>query len=326
MKTNKLILSVATLFMCGSMVFTSCKKKQAFKEEDGQSSSDSRTVQSENDAAVSDVNTVVGDNGLLHGRGANSNGLNQLQTALGITATGYSVDTTGAYTGTIKINYDGTVINNRKREGSIRLTIIDYSTGKRWKQAGCVLKVDYINYKVTRASDGKFVLINGTQNLTNITGGTWWELLIIKTQPSLATSVTGSDLNVTFDDNKTAVYNINRKFTYTLPGGILTCTGEGIGSHESLSNLENFGTTRDGHAFTSQVTTPIIWNWTCGWWAPTQGAVEVKVADKEFTLKCTFAVDQAGNPVSVASNSCAYGWKVEWTRKNKTNKKVIGYL
>lgn len=326
MKTNKLILALAAIVLCGSMVFTSCKKRKEAKNEDGQSSADSRNVQSENDAAVSDVNTVVGDNALLHGRGTNTNGLNELHNALGITATGYVVDTTGAYMGTIKINYDGTVINNRKREGSIRLTIIDYSTGKRWKQAGCILKVDYIDFKVTRASDGKFVKLNGTQNITNITGGTWWELLIIKTQTSLASSVTGSNLNVTFEDGKTAVYNINRKFTYTLPGNILTCTGEGIGSSESLSNLENYGTTRDGDAFTSQVKTPIVWNWTCGWWAPTQGEVEIKVASKEFSLDATFAVDKDGNPVSVSSNNCAYGWKVEWKYKNKTRKKVIGYL
>lgn len=326
MKSTKFILSLSIIAIAGSMIFSSCKKRQAFKNEDGQASSDSRNVISENDAAVSDVNTVVGNNALLHGRGNSANGINAIQSALGITSTGYTIDTTGAYLGTIKINYDGTVINNRKREGSIRLTILDYASGKRWKNAGCILKVDYIDFKVTRASDGKFVKLNGTQNLTNVTGGTWWELLIIKTQTSLATSITGTDLNVTFDDGKTAVYNINRKFTYTLPGGILTCTGEGIGSKDALSSLENYGTTRDGDAFTSQVSTPIVWNWTCGWWAPTQGNIEIKVASKEFSLKCTFAVDNAGNPVSVGANTCAYGWKIEWTYKKKTNKKVIGYV
>ncbi|MFO0356837.1 MAG: hypothetical protein ACK50A_07780 [Sphingobacteriaceae bacterium] len=281
---------------------------------------DNRNVQQENDAAVSEINTEVGNVPNLHGRGASANGINALHSALGITATGYTVNLADTANGSITITYNGTVVNNRKREGSIKLTILDFANGKRWKQVGCVVQVEYMDYKITRASDGKFVKLNGIQNLTNITGGTWWELLIIKTQTSLATSVTGTDLNVTFEDGKTAVYNINRKFTYTLPGGILTCTGEGIGSKDALSSLENYGTTRDGDAFTSQVTTPIVWNWTFGWWAPTQGAVEVKVASKEFSLKCTFAVDKDGNPVSVASNTCAYGWKVEWKYKNKERK------
>lgn len=329
MKTNKLILSFTGLLLVGSVLFTSCKKRQAFKDEDGQSSSDSRTVQSENDAAVSDINTEIGNAATLRGRGESSNGINALHNALGITATGYSVNLSDTANGSLTITYDGTVVNNRKREGVIKLTILDFAapTKKRWKDAGCVLKVEYIDYKVTRASDGKFVKLNGIQNITNVTGGTWWELLIIKTQNSLATSVTGSGLNVTFDDGKTAVYNINRKFTYTLEGAnkILTCTGEGIGTSESLINLENYGTTRDGNSFTSQVSTPIVWNWTCGPWAPIQGNVEVKVADKDFTLKCTFAVDKDGNGVTVAPNTCAYGWKIEWTHKNKTKKKVIGY-
>lgn len=312
--------------LVSALAFTSCKKKKAFKNEDGQASSDNRTAQTENDNATNDVNTVVGDNALLHGRSSSSAGTNALQSALGITTVDYTIDTNGAYTGTIKINYNGTTVNNRTRTGSIKLTIVGYSTGKRWKQAGCVLKVDYLGYKVTRASDGKSLELNGSQNITNETGGTWWELLILKTQPSLATSVTGSDLNVKFDGDKTAIYNINRRFTYTIPGGILTCTGEGIGSSDGLSNLENFGTTRDGDKFTSQVTTPIVWNLTCGWWAPTQGAVDIKVEDKDFDLKVTFSVNSSGDVVTAGPNACPYGWKVEWTHKKKTNKKVFGYL
>ncbi len=307
------------------LMFTSCKKKKAFKEEDGQSSSDNRSVQSENDAATNDVNTEVGNNAFLHGRTVNGSSAVAIQKALGITATGYTIDTLGAYLGTIKINYNGTTVNNRTRTGSIRLSIQNYPT-KKWKDAGCVLKVDYLAYKVTRASDGKSIELNGTQNITNETGGSWWELLIVKTQTSLGTSVKGTNLNVTFEDGKTAVYNINRKFTYTLPGGILTCTGEGIGSEGDLSGLENYGTTRDGDTFTSQVTTPIVWNWTCGWWAPVAGAVDIKVADKEFDLKVTFSVDQSGNSVSAGSNTCPYGFKVEWSHKKKTNKKIFGYV
>ncbi|MDX2174467.1 MAG: hypothetical protein SFY56_15295 [Bacteroidota bacterium] len=326
MKKNKLIYALCALMLTTALVFTGCKKKKAFKNEDGQASTDNRTVQTENDNATNDVNTVVGDNALLHGRTSSSAGTNALHSALGITAVDYSIDTNGAHSGTIKINYNGTTVNNRTRTGSIKLTILDYSTGKRWKQAGCVLKVDYLGYKVTRASDGKSVELNGSQNIKNETGGTWWELLILKTQPSLATSVTGSDLNVKFDGDKTAIYNINRKFTYTLPGGILTCTGEGIGSSDGLSSLENYGTTRDGDKFTSQVSTPIVWNWTCGWWAPVQGAVDIKVAEKDFSLKVTFSVNSSGDVVTAGPNACPYGWKVEWTHKKKTNKKVFGYL
>ena len=326
MKKTNLIYSLSLVLIAFALTFTSCKKKKEFKNENGQASSDNRTVQSENDAAVNDINTEIGANNFLHGRTGAPSATNDLHSTLKITATGYTVDTVGAYLGTIKINYNGTTISNRTRTGSIRLTIQNYSTGKRWKQAGCVLQVDFLAYKVTRASDGKSVELNGTQYITNETGGTWWELLIIKTQPSLASSVTGTNLNVTFDGTSSAVYNINRRFTYTIPGNILTCTGEGIGTSAGLSSLENYGTTREGDAFTSQVTTPIVWNWTCGPWAPVQGEVNIKVDGKDFALKALFSVDAAGNAVSASAGSCPYGWKVEWTYKKKTNKKVFGYL
>lgn len=326
MKTNRFIYVASALLLAGSLAFTSCKKRQAAKDEDGQSSADSRNVQSENDAAINDVNAEIGALTSLRGKSANSNAVEEYYRAFGITATYYTVDTTNIQNGSIVINYNGTVVSNRKREGSIKLTILDYVNGKRWKQQGCIIQVDFMDYKVTRASDGKFVKLNGTQYYKNETGGSWWEFLFIKTQSSLGTSVTGSNLNVTFDDGKTAVYNINRKFTFTLPNNILTCTGEGIGTSESLSSLENYGTTRDGDAFTSQVKTPIVWNVTCGAWAPIQGNVEIKVEDKDFTLNCTFGVDKDGNVVTVGSNACPYGWKVDWKYKNKARKKIFGYL
>lgn len=323
---NKFIFLLLLNLMVSSTGFYSCKKKKAFKEEDGQASTDNRNVQLENDNTTNEINSEVGNNVLMNGRISSSNGVNTLQTALGISATGYSVDVSSSNIGSIQINYDGTTVSNRTRTGSIKLTILDYVNGKRWKQAGCVLKVDYLNYKVTRASDGKSVEINGTQNITNNTGGSWWELIIIKTQTSISSSVSGTNLSVKFDGDKTATYNINRKFTYTFPNNIITCTGEGTGASDGLSNLENYGITRDGDSFTSQVSTPIVWNWTCGWWAPVQGAVNIKVVDKDFDLKVNFSVDKNGNSVSAAANSCPYGWKVEWTNKKKTNKKVFGYL
>ena len=326
MKTNKLFLTIAAIAISGSFLFTSCAKNKAFKNEDGQASEDNRNVQSENDAAINDINAEIGALTALRGNKEEGvNGTEAYYKAFGITATYYTVDTTNLSNGSIVINYNGTVINNRKREGAIRLTIQDYANGKRWKQQGCVVKVDFLNYKITRASDGKFVLLNGSQFYTNESGGSWWEFLFIKTQNSLSTSVKSTDLKVSFDDGKTASYNINRKFTFTVPGNILTCTGEGVGSSNSLSNLENYGTTRNGEAFTSQVKTPVIWNITCGAWAPIQGNVEVKVDSKDFTLNCTFGVDKDGNAVSVGANACPYGWKVEWNRKNRTNKKIFGY-
>ena len=320
MKKLFILTFIASTFCI--LLLSGCdKNKTAFKNEDGASTVDNRTAQSENDAAVSDVNDVMGNQGSLRGKGEEATGTTGV---LG-NICGMSLDTGNTRFGSIKLNYNGTTCNNRTRTGSIVLTIVDYALGKRWKTKGCVLKVEYLDYKIKRASDGKSIQFNGIQYITNETGGTWWELFIIKTQTSLSHGVTSSNLLATFEDGKTATYNINRRITYSFPNNIVTCTAEGTGTSDGLSNLENFGTTRDGDAFTSQVTTPIIWNLTCGAGAPIQGEVNLKVASKAFDLKCLFGVDASGNSITVGTNNCPYGWKLEWTYKKDNNKKIIGY-
>ena len=163
MKKNKFIFSLSVLVLSGSLFFIACKKKKETTtvNENGQSSTDNRNVQSENDNATNDINTEVGNNTSLHGRGAVPNITNSLYEVLGITTTPYTVDTTGAYLGTIKITYNGITESNRTRTGSIKLTIQNYALGKRWKQVGCILKVEYLAYKVLRPSDGKSVQLDG---------------------------------------------------------------------------------------------------------------------------------------------------------------------
>lgn len=319
MKTKNILFGISCMLVATALTFTACKKKEekVTVDESGQASTDSRQAISENDASINDVNQTLSDYQSMHGRLSSNS---QVAT----TICGLTVDTVGSYTGTIKLNYNGTVCNNRKREGSIKLTIINYASGQRWKNVGCVLKVDYLGYKVTRASDGQNIELNGTQMLTNVSGGTWIDLLILG-QPNLVSTVTGTNLNVKFNGSATAVYNINRKFTYTWASNVLTCTGEGIGSSGGISNLENYGTTRDGDAFTSQVTAPIVWNTTCGGGAPLAGQLLIKVASKSFDLDCVFGVNASGVPVTVGSNQCAYGWKLTWTLGSNTQHKVIGY-
>ncbi len=316
---KKIFILLSAITVCVILVSTSCRKGKAFRKEDGQTSTDNNNIQSQSDQGVSDANTAIGNYTAMSGRNA------ALPSVLA-TICGATIDTNGMYLGTIKINYDGTVCSNRKREGSIRLTILNYANGVRWKDAGCVLRVDYIAYKVTRASDDKSIQFDGTHDVTNVSGGTWWDLLV-GTKTSLIHTVTSNgNLTVTFETGQTATCNLNRQFTYTWASNILTCVGEGTGAYNSLSNLENYGTTRDGDAFTSQVTTPVVWNTTCGAWAPIKGEINIVVQSKDFNLVGTFGVDASGNPVTVAANDCAYGWKLYWKYKNRTKTKIFGYL
>lgn len=328
MKSRKLsILSVSLI--CGlSLLLTDCRKKEeptpeptpVAQDENGQAGKDSRDVQSENDNAINEINQVMSENNRMSGRPASGTAARPGNIC------GMVIDSVLSVNGVLVLNFNGTTCDNRTRTGSIKLTLQNYSTGTRWKDVGATVRVDFNGYKITRASDQASVLLNGTQLYTNTSGGNWWTLLVVQTQTALVASVTGTNLNVTFQDNKTAVFNINRKLTWSLSGTIISLKGEGIGSNGVLNNLENFGTTRDGEAFTSQVVTPIIWNTTCGSGAPLQGQVNIKVASKNFDLNYLYGVDISGNSVVVGANQCAYGWKLQWTINGVTKTKTTKYF
>jgi len=324
MKTRQILLSVPIICIGLLLPFSSCKKSRTTDEtaiaspktdDRSQASSDSRLVIAENDASVDDINQTLSNNTSMHGR---LSSVNKTTTP----ACDFTVDTIGAYLGTIKLNYNGAATCGvRKRQGSVKLTILDYATGKRWKDAGCVLKVEYMSFKVTNLLNNESVELNGIQNLTNVSGGTWFDLVVLG-KPNLVNSVSGTNLSVKFNGTANAVYNINRKFTYTWATLVLTCTGEGIGSSGNLTNLENYGTTRDGDPFTSEVKIPIVWNSTCGWGSPLSGRLNIKVPTKSFDLDCLFGVDDSGNANTAV---CAYGWKLTWTVGSNTDNTVIKY-
>ncbi|MCD6065422.1 MAG: hypothetical protein K0S33_248 [Bacteroidetes bacterium] len=314
---KKLFIAFAAVSLIISAA--SCKKKKAFKNEDGQVTEDNRNVQQQSDDAMGYGDNAIGNYQSLTGKliGAPASAASVLALPCGTT-----VDTTHISQGSITLNFDGvTVCDNRKRSGSIKLTILGFAQGKQWKDTACVLQMDYTNYRVTRSSDNKSLMFNGTQYLTNVVGGNFITWLFGGT---VIRTITGNNLQVTFDNGSVASWNINRKYTYSNSNGAYTCLGEGLGSYNGETALENWGTTRDGDAFTSKVETPILWNSTC-MSRPVQGKMNIKVADKDFDLKVTLGVDNSGNVVGVQANSCPYGWKVEWTYKNKSNDKVFGY-
>lgn len=318
----KRISRIAFLLVFSGLIvigISSCKKRKEFKNETGQVSDDNSNITSSIDGSVNDVNATIAKDGNMNGRLASP------AKYLSDTVCGATVDATLHAQGIITLTFDGSVdCNGRKRSGTIKATLQDYATGKRWKDVGAVLRLDYTDYKVVRTSDNKSLTFNGSHTITNVSGGNS-VLLILNLQQTVVHQVDGSNINVKFDDGKTAVCNISRKYTHTVtrtPQWIYTITGEGTGSHNGLNNIENWGTTRDGDDFTSQVQQAVVWNTTCTPSKPKSGKMEIKVAAKDFSFITTFGVDAGGNQVS---SGCPWGFKVEWSYKNKTKDKLYPY-
>jgi hypothetical protein len=307
---------VKLLALCLPLLLSigACKKRQAFNNENAQSTVDERMMQGQNDQAVQDINIALMGQALLRGRGTG-------QTSASTSWCGVDVDTLSIFSGIIKLNYNGNECNGTKKTGQIVVTILDYPLHK-WKYQGTKIKMDFNAYKVTRTSDGQSVQIDGTEFMTNESGNTWFELWYLNAG-SVVQTLTADNLNITFNGSNTAIFNINRRMTFTYSNQITSCKVEGLGSAQGKNNLENWGQTRDGDNFTSQVTTPIVWKSSCGGIAPVQGELDIKVDGRDFELKCQLAVDKNGNVVT--DNSCPFGWKVSWSYKSSTNTRIFGY-
>ena len=311
------IALVMVLFGLGS-IFTSCKKRQEFKKENGQTSEDVKNIQAGIDGAVADANTAINNNASINGRVMHVDGI---QT----TVCGASVDTALKSQGILTLTFDGsTVCDGRKRSGAIKVTLRGFAGGTRWKDVGAVLQLDYTNFKITRVSDNKSISINGSNTIINVSGGSFITLLLgwPPNQTNLTHKVEGNNLAVTYDDGSTGTFNLSRKFTYTWANNVLSCIGNGEGTFNGISNLENWGTTREGDAFTSQVVNVVKWNSNCGWSKPLEGKLDIKVDAKSFGLVTTFGVNSSGNAVS---SGCPWGLKVEWTYNNRTGNKLYQY-
>lgn len=298
---------------------TNCKKKESnppppnsgsspFSNRFFMTSVDDRMTQTEIDLALNDINIELGNNIKLHGKNSSTN----LQSVLGINTVDYTLDTNETHLGIITLNYNGTEVNNRNRTGSIKLTILNYSAGARWVHAGCTLKIEYLAYKVksTLISRSKYSTeLNGTQFLSNGSGGSLLELLVLKTQPNFITLLTSKNLSsrtITYNSGGLCTYNINRQLTYTIPNNILTCKIEGRGFYNNHFSLVNYGTDRFGGTYTNQTVKPVIWNWKCGTWAPIEGTLRVETTNLSSPQYVTFGTNYA-------NSGCANVWKVEYS-------------
>jgi hypothetical protein len=313
MKRLWIIPTLGSLLMFATLT-VGCKKKKAFNEESAQSTVDARSAQGESDEVIKDVNIAVMEDALLRGR--------SVESAMSATTSlcGVDLDISKVATGILTLKYNGSSCFGRTRTGSVRITIVGYPLTK-WKNKGAVMRLEYIKYKMLRSSDGKSVELNGMQELKNESGNTWYELWFLA-EPNVVYSVTGNEMTALFDGNSSAVFSFSRRMTYTFANEVITCRVEGTGSTGGRSAVENWGQTRDGEEFTTSVTEPYVWKTECGAMAPVSGEVSVQVAEKEFDLKCFFGTDSNGDKFS---EKCPFGWRVEWSRKKRTNTRVFGY-
>jgi hypothetical protein len=279
-----------------TIFFAGCKKdNSAVKDENEteftQQSDDQAKFGSDVDAVADDLNSIVETSNTLLGRGQ--------ATLCNATVVVDSISNPR----TITITYNGADCSGlRTRTGTVTASI---PSTTKFKDAGAVLTVTITNLKITRVSDGRFLTINGSHTITNVTGGRLRDLA-----PGLAIvhTIESNNMNITFDNGMQRNWNVARKRTFTLNGGLVIAVA---GNHTIAGNtkVSEWGTNRFGNAFITSIEQPLIVKQSCNF-RLTEGQVKHEILGKNLTA--TFGLDAAGLPTGCPGAN-PYYMKLVWS-------------
>ncbi len=298
MKTR--ILSFAITALSFSFLFTSCKKEASnagstdFTAETSTHSDDQSRFSGEVDAVANDANLMLETTAGFTARPGDLNSL--------ICDADITVDTL-SNPRTITITYNGTnCLGNRTRTGVI---VISMAQGVRWKNAGAAISMTYQNYKVTRTRDNKSITVNGTQTLTNVSGGLLINLPVLNT---ITHSITSNNMSVTFDDGTQRTWQVARQRVFTYNNGVVI-TITGTHTDGSVTGIAEWGTNRFGRPFSTTIAEPVLLKQDCAFRA---GSGKVVHNTSSYNAAVTFGLDATG-----AATTCPgtgnYYMKIVWT-------------
>jgi len=287
------------------------------------SGDDEQQVSEESDNITNDVNTALsgsadfsGASTAIIGSGqttVNSTGASadlSLNSHQLICDASVSYDTVGSDR-VVTITYDGNNCwGNRKREGVITISI---TLGQHWKDAGAIAVVAISNLKITRLRDGKVIVLNGSKNITNETGGLLKDLSSLHT---IIHSISGN-LKIDFSNNTSRTWNVSKQRSFTYDNGIVITT-TGTHSDGTDSDIAEWGTNRFGNSFTSRISEPTVIRQDCDF--RLTGGQHTLITDNA-TAVITYGLDAAGDPTSCPGGN--YYFKLVWTGKNGKTYTII---
>jgi hypothetical protein len=212
-----------------------------------------------------------------------------------------------------KLNFSGDC-KNRTRSGEISFKL----EGNTWREKDAKLTINFVDYKITRKSDNKSIVINGTKTITNLTGGLAWRALSIDSVASVSHSITGK-VTISFDNGTAREYEVTRKRTFDF-------NKISIASSNSSDNIIAKGKNRFGNEFVTSISTISITIEKCtgkDYFVATSGALQHTLnTQNSRTVTVLYGVNSSGNII----NSCeATGYSVTWSSANRSGTRYFNY-
>lgn len=286
----------------------SCKKKETdnsatLDEQTKQFNDDGDRYKNASDGANDDVNAAI-DQVPSMGRFVRPS------SAIMATPCGFTIDSSQLGQKILFLNFDGVTYcgsPSHLRAGQIKVQL---THGNYWSEAGAVLTITYINFKVTYYVNNQphTVNFNGVKTLENVNGHDWLAWLAGTATIKYRERALG--IQADFDNGNNAIWNSARLTTWNYNPSTtdITFTAFGDSTVNGHNNTDSWGTNRYGYDFTTYYNSSIVSDTHCGIWRPTSGELVHHVNGKDYTI--TLGVNPDGNP---HTGPCGYGFKVTWT-------------
>lgn len=295
---NLRTLPVLTLAL--AVTFTACKKETKKASMDPATevlghADDQTTISTQIDAVADDANATMESNAYFGGRLETAASANSICNAV-------AVADTLSNPRKITLTYNGAnCAGTHTRTGVV---VLSMPAGVHWKNAGATITVSIQNLQIKRLSDNKSIAINGTQSLTNASGGL---LVNLPNLQSIVHTITSDNMSITFDNGSQRSWHVAHKRTFTYSNGIVL-TASGTGVTGGISNAAEWGTNRFGNGFTTSITQPLVFRQDC---SGRLTAGEVK--HQGFaTAVATFGLNATGAPTTCPGTG-SYYYKLVWT-------------
>ncbi len=319
MKTTNL-LRITILGAAVGLVFA-CNKSSVNSGSTGTNSNadlatqadDQAQVSNEDEAVTNDVNTALYNQPSTAGSSVTAstsgsttqvdnlqvavNGVGPIANIICDATVVVTIDST-AGTKTITITYNGTNCwGNRTRTGVV---VITEALGVYWRTPGAVVNVSIQNLTITRLSDNKTIVLNGTKTITNQSGG----LLVDLANNGPITHTIAGSLTITFPNGSQRDWNVAKTRVFSYDDGIVITT---TGTHtDSLGNTDvaEWGTNRFGTGFESEISQPKVIRQDCDF--RLVSGQNTIIRTDNITSVITYGLDAEGNPTSCPGSGSYY--------------------
>lgn len=302
MKTKSFFSYAAVALFLGVITFSGCSKdNEETKQVDTSSlqklSADESNIEDMTDEALTDASNMMG--------GGTLKSTDRVPCNATIDSATVANDTLAVY-----ITYDG--LNCRGTKFITGQVISKRKVGEYWGMAGTTVKVEFINYSVTRVATNKTLVLNGKKTFQNVSGGFIWQLGSVAT--SIVHRASGTML-ATFDNGTTRLWNFARQRVFTGNPNELVMTVDGFGTADGYENLAAWGINRDGEQFYTQINQSIVHNDLCDW-RPVTGIKYHQVPADGKSATITFGYDANNQPV--INGDCPTKYRLDWVKNGNS--------